>query len=127
MSGCFLKKVKQVMGFTIAGIALLLINSLPSYAANRDFHMKDGNKTFYASEWGRDEAKFEELLIAIMTESDQLVYEFGDNYYDYNGFYKKMELAPKDKVEEVFMNALKDQSIKVELPIQKEFKVTDIE
>ncbi|MBZ9625200.1 DUF5050 domain-containing protein [Clostridium sp. FP2] len=76
-----------------------------AFAANRDFHTKDGRITYKALEWQNNPTRFLALLEAVDSNSANLVYEFGSKNYDYT----KLEVALKNGT--TFTDALKDTSL----------------
>lgn len=128
MKFCIFGKTKLVTSILVVGIMILSMIPLPSYAANRDFHFKDGSKTFYASEWRNNVAKFLELITAIATDSENLAYEFQGKYYDYDRLSAKLDDVPENQVEKAFIRALDDEGIMVQIGeiLKEHFCVIDI-
>lgn len=123
-------KTRLVTSIMVVGIMILSMLPLTSYAANRDFHFKDGSKTFYASEWRNNVEKFLELIVAIAINSDNLAYEFQGKYYDYNGLSTRLDNIPADRIEETFIRALEDERLMVQInqngSTKDDFAVEDI-
>lgn len=100
---------KKVISMALA-TATLLSSSVGVFAANRDFHTKDGSKTYEAKDWGRNPAVFEQLLEATILEPGNLTYEFNGVFYDYEKFSNKMNAATGD-INDAFAAALEDESL----------------
>ncbi|MBZ9625199.1 hypothetical protein G9F71_020360 [Clostridium sp. FP2] len=102
-----MNKKNYLAVISATAIAVMLAGTMSTivFAANRDFHTKDGKIAYKASEWQTDTTKFIALLDAIESNSTNLTYEFGAKNYDYT----KLEATLQKGV--TLENALKDDSL----------------
>ncbi|MBZ9625201.1 hypothetical protein G9F71_020370 [Clostridium sp. FP2] len=117
------KNYLAVLSATAMSTLLVGAMSTTVFAANRDFHTKDGKTTYLASKWQTNAASFVELLDAVDSNSANLVYEYGNKNYDYT----KLEVALAVPGA-TFTETLKDDSLVVvseALKVQSVNAITD--
>lgn len=104
-----MKRYSRVISMAVIS-ATVLAMPFGAFAANRDFHTKDGSKTYSAAEWRTNPVVFGELINAIAENPDNLLFEFDGSNYKFKELDQKLSEST-GSVEAAFESVLNDTEL----------------